>query len=457
VGVHHLVLLLQWTDAPSLSLSLCVQRITGSIETDLDDLQVAIYDDEDRFWNYVMNDKRCDCACKLSPAHTKQVYNVSATKDLSIPFTFEFSVHEHLRPRFWYVALARCVTGGDAFVPSFTQITEANFQKYYFSAWYELHMTQGDGSELPVHQQGMAVLYGIMTVLAGGAAVAQSAAARGLRQSESFHPIMRLLTIIVLFFAMANALLFAHLYVYAYNGVGVQVCEYAAKITLVFVRVGTMLLAMLVAKGWTINAITLDGQEQLTCLMISILGLYLSMAMWYLVWLDPASTLYIYDSWPGVGICALQLVVLAWFSTTILDTRAFEEAASKRRFFLHIGALFAAYIIALPVIVLIASVLSPWVHEKVVATLTSVVDIGVYSALIYLLWPSRAPKYFEVRGLHFEIVWDLRNLLTDIGCPLVCSACTRCRRRRKRPRFEINRVCRPKSFRDAARELKGFP
>lgn len=235
-----------------------------------------------------------------------------------------------------YVALARCVPGGDEYEPSFTQITESNFKKYYFSSWYNIHMTQADGSELPVQQQGMTIIYGLMTVLSAAAALVQTVAARGMRQSESFHPIMKLLTMVVFFFSVSNALLFFHFYVYQFTGVGVPLFEYSAKIMQVFVRVGTILLAMLIAKGWTINSVALEGQEKLSCLMASILGLYLSMAMWYLVWLDPASTLYIYDSWPGISICVMLLGVLVWFINTILDTRAYEEASGKRRFFLQV-------------------------------------------------------------------------------------------------------------------------
>lgn len=70
----------------------------------MSDLQLAIYDDEELFWDYVMRNDSCDCRCKVSPEHTKIVYNVSsmASSDLSIPFTFSFDIHEHLRPRFWY-------------------------------------------------------------------------------------------------------------------------------------------------------------------------------------------------------------------------------------------------------------------------------------------------------------------------------------------------------------------
>lgn len=64
----------------------------------------------------------------------------------------------------------------------------------------------------------------------------------------------------------------------------------------------------------------------------------------------------------------------------------------------QIGSLFAVYMLALPVIVLVASFLSPWVREKIVAALTTTIELCIYSALIYILWPSRAPRYFEVRA-----------------------------------------------------------
>lgn len=67
----------------------------------MQDLQLAIYDDEQLFWEYIMTNDDCDCYCKISPEHTKGVYNVTATTDLSLPFTFSFDIHEHLRPRFW--------------------------------------------------------------------------------------------------------------------------------------------------------------------------------------------------------------------------------------------------------------------------------------------------------------------------------------------------------------------
>lgn len=78
---------------------------------------------------------------------------------------------------------------------------------------------------------------------------------------------------------------------------------------------------------------------------------------------------------------------------------------------LQIAGLFSVYILALPVIVLIASFLSPWVREKTVAAITTSVELCIYVALVYLLWPSRAPRYFEVRKLCWFCIVDMVVIL----------------------------------------------
>ncbi|KAG3202817.1 hypothetical protein PC128_g2930 [Phytophthora cactorum] len=58
-------------------------------------------------------------------------------------------------------------------------------------------------------------------------------------------------------------------------------------------------------------------------------------------------------------------------------------------------AAFSVYFVALPIIVLVTSFLSPWVREKTVGAMTTSVHCFVYLSLIYMLWPTRTPRYFE--------------------------------------------------------------
>lgn len=111
---QHTLLSVSTTLTAKHAISYC-QRIAGEIETDVNGLQVAIYDDEALFWDFIMTESSCDCYCKVSSKHTKSVFNVTATTSHHVtPFSFSVDIHEHLRPRFWYVALARCVPGRDS-------------------------------------------------------------------------------------------------------------------------------------------------------------------------------------------------------------------------------------------------------------------------------------------------------------------------------------------------------
>ncbi|KAG3109975.1 hypothetical protein PI124_g15346 [Phytophthora idaei] len=82
------------------------------------------------------------------------------------------------------------------------------------------------------------------------------------------------------------------------------------------------------------------------------------------------------------------MCVLGWFINTILETQSYEQVSTKRHFFLM-------YFVALPIIVLVTSFLSPWVREKTMGAMTTSVHCFIYLSLIYMLWPTRTPRYFE--------------------------------------------------------------
>ncbi|KAF0689732.1 Aste57867_18843 [Aphanomyces stellatus] len=375
-----------------------VGEIHAQVRTPDDGVKLAIYDDQDEFWNFVTTDPACDCACKLSDAHTKAVFDIPRGMDAAGHiFTLNYTIREHLRPRFWYVALAKCVPHGDAFHPtSLADLTVSNFQKYYFTAWYNLHMLQSaTHSEVPVYQEDLDVVYFAVMLLSGGLLALQLRAAAQSRHMESFHPIIQLVTALVAVAFAANAALCVHFVAFTFNGMGAPLLLCLARVLQAMHRVGMLLLAMLVAKGWTINSITLDARHTLTTVMVIYFVLYLSLATWYLGFVDPSSTLYMYDSVPGVGICLLQLAVYAWFLVQLHATRAKEVCPAKRMFFFQMGLLFTVYILSLPVIVLVASVLSPWVREKIVESVTICIEWLTSAVLVYLLWPTRAPKYFD--------------------------------------------------------------
>ncbi|KAG9398558.1 hypothetical protein AC1031_014340 [Aphanomyces cochlioides] len=376
-------------------------KIVGNMHIEIrtpdDDVKLAIYDDEDEFWSFVTTNPNCDCQCKLSEAHTKAVFDVPRATHWNQTFKLDYGVREHLRPRFWYVALAKCVSDGERFHPSLADLSPATFLHFFFTAWYSLHMTQAvDGSEVPVYQEDLDVVYLFLTCLSGLVLLLQlhSAATSRLR-SESFHPIVQLLTFLVSLHFANNIALCLNFFSFAWNGIGSPLLLCLARVGQALNRVGMLLLAMLIAKGWTINSIHLEDRTLLTTVMVAILTLYLGLAGWYLGFVPPASTIYMFDSVPGFAICLLHFAVYIWFLRNICTTAAKEQTSDKRTFFFQMSLLFTFYILSLPMIVSIATFLSPWVRQKIVESVASCIEFTTLTVLVYFLWPSRAPHYFD--------------------------------------------------------------
>lgn len=104
--------------------------------------------------------------------------------------------------------------------------------------------------------------------------------------------------------------------------------------------------------------------------------------------------------------------------------------------------------IALPITVLIASFLSPWVREKTVAAISTSVDVCVYAALVYILWPSRAPHFFEVRSLQLSCARLSVEQFVVTGLSLISASILSPLRARKR--CCASKTSQPKSFNPSA-------
>jgi hypothetical protein len=74
-----------------------------------------------------------------------------------------------------------------------------------------------------------------------------------------------------------------------------------------------MLLLILLAKGWAISKTQITHKLLLTVVVSAFLLTYISMFIWQNVGRDPASTLYVYESAPGVIILILRCLAMLYF------------------------------------------------------------------------------------------------------------------------------------------------
>lgn len=74
-----------------------------------------------------------------------------------------------------------------------------------------------------------------------------------------------------------------------------------------------MLLLILLAKGWAISKTQISQKLILTIIVSAFLLMYISMFIWQNVGQDPASTLYVYESAPGIIILVLRCLAMGYF------------------------------------------------------------------------------------------------------------------------------------------------
>jgi len=124
---------------------------------------------------------------------------------------------------------------------------------------------------------------------------------------------------------------------------------------------------------------------------------YLTLFIWENVGVDPGSTLYIYQSPPGIIILVFRALTMLWFIWTLRATYTEENHPAKRTFYLWFGIACVGWFLALPLITIIAAgTPNAWNELKTVTILYVTSNAVALGGLQYLLWPSRASEYFQI-------------------------------------------------------------
>lgn len=297
------------------------------------------------------------------------------------PVTEHDRIIEKLTPRYWYAALVTC--------------------DIEVEATYTLTFLQADGSQEGVDQRGLFTLYLLMFFFWGLGSLAQAWASRWLWRARTFHPIVKLFTLSMVCWFLFVQCAMIHWAVFAGDGVGVPFLNALGHIFEIFGRVSFLLLAMLIAKGWTISSTQLTERAQLLGAVALVLVMYLVLAIWDLAGRNPATTSYTYDSAPGVIICIMHVIFMGWFAMRVSQSYQEEKHTEKRKFFMFFGALYSLWFLSLPFFAVVgAAVNAPW-RERTVDILVMVANCLWYGVLGFMLWPSRATTYFEIQTDQF--------------------------------------------------------
>eukprot|EP01133_Synstelium_polycarpum_P016644 gene16644-19775_t len=346
-----------------------------SVTSDNPNVRFYFYDDAVDSWNKVYKSKN-DCEWKSAMAFN----NTSQPNLDGSSHTYLFS--DPKRPHFWYIAAADCTGGSLEFSYKATFLNSGGLWSAQFSQ----------------DEHGLEALYLVYFFAFLALAAFSCYTGWALLRTQSYHPIVKLLTLSILLEFLSVFIILIHWGAYSHNGVGAkgllgfgEILDLAAQITLIFVLI-------LIAKGWAISRVTIDEKRIILGVMGGLSILYLIMFIWYKAGQDPASTVYMYDTVPGILLLIARSLSMVWFMWCGYNTYMEENHPAKRQFYLYFGIAFVVWFISLPFICIIASAVDAWVRAKTVTAFYVTFNAIGLTALSVLLSPSRASDYFTISG-----------------------------------------------------------
>lgn len=335
-------------------------------------MYLLLVDDEDGNWTDIYKHKhKLTCQEKLAKAHNLSI--VSGVPQYE-PF------RDPQRPHFWYFAAVQCGQQIDVKY-EFTFIQDST------SNWIR---------QFSFEEQGLEALYLVYFIFFLLGAVVHGYTIWTFMQTGSYHLLVRIFTSCVCLEGFSWFFYFIHYASYSSNGHGVPFLKGLGEFLDICAQIIFILLVVLIAKGWCISKTSIDNKLIVLAGLGVLVILYLSMFIWAHVGLDPASTLYIYQSAPGIIIIIVRVAAMMWFVWSIRGTYMEENNAAKRKFYVRFAFTFIFWFLVLPLITAIAGGIDPWVREKTVMALYVTFNFLFLVVIGVLLWPSRAGEYFQI-------------------------------------------------------------
>jgi len=340
-------------------------------------LYLMVYDDEKAHWRAAHRSWQT-LTCKEHLADASWAYRISP-----LPSNGHFNrtvfVSEKIRPRFWYFSFAACG------VQSFLKPVEYKI--------HALNMLMDGQREFGVDEEGslglQLLFFVVFTVFACGLRVTSALPGRG----ESFRarPLLRLLALSVVFSALGCIVMSVHYYFYMQDGIGVPPIEVCGVLLASISKATLSVLQLLTAKGWVLfySPHEIAWRRFTVCTLGCIIIASAACEIHGQYFHDWRTTLFLYESGPGLFILLLNIVLFVEASRSMYSTYWNEVSPEVREFYRTVSAAITVYYLTLPVICILAGVFNPWVRRKYIARTEIAARFLAMGLLAYCLRPSR--------------------------------------------------------------------
>jgi hypothetical protein len=357
-------------------------RLDGNLPL-VNKLHFAIFDDENQHWPRVRRDwDSLTCEDFREAANT---FYAVGPKLAAAPHEFHLTigVHEHVRPRFWYFTWINCGEG----LPN--------------SLSYELHAVnplQGSQAEFSMDRRNPVPVELIFMFLFAGV-FAVLLVLYNLPCDWRARPLLAVLQASATCSACSCLCLKVHNDVYARDGLGLALAEILGLLFACAAKALLAVIMFLLARGWSLIADNADASRRgfITIVFVGIIVLSVGCEIHGQFFHDQSTSLYLYQSWPGMFILALNLVLLGAASYLLYETYRKEASREVRAFYRLMAIANMSYFASLPLICMLAEFSHPWNRRKYVESAELTIRFAAIAFLLYCLWPTLLEERVPLR------------------------------------------------------------
>lgn len=370
----------------------------------LDTAELVLFYDEE--WLPIYDNTTMTCCEKVQHARItipfKSIADVMATSQFN--GSWKIQVSDSARAHIWWIFAAncpvnvssmQCCTCDPAKHGCDCQYSQGNVTDF----WWGGSLTQAETGlyhQVTYDRQTLFYLYlffGIVWLFGLAVNIYSSVV---LARRGAFHPIVRLFTATIVVFEFSLITQFIHHASYAKNGIGLPGLEGFGLFLDLVSDIIFMLLLVLLAQGWAVSRQGIEHRLAMLggALLFLVLDIILMFCMYFAV--SPMSTAFLFVTAPGIMLLVLRIAILAAFIVLIVRSATAELDPTKKRFYITLGGVYSVYFVSLPVIALISAVLPPYISYKITMWLYAFVKTGAFGAMLLLLMPATAEKYFAI-------------------------------------------------------------
>jgi len=351
-----------------------------------DSYVLVMYDDQDNSWPQIY-DTGLTCEQKTKGNYDRLQRTLILDADDTVDR--DIGVHQHIRPRWWWLYLANCAAyNNSAERANLTTIAYSLHFKQTTDAWLKV--------EVGSNEQGLSIMYSVYLALYVLLFAVQLYAYYVYTIQQYIHQVIKLLTATIGLQLFSVAFNFADWIIFTETGQHEIFFPIIASLCEILAATVFLLLLLVLAQGWTVSRFEVSYPKTIlaACCVVAIVQCVLY--IWLLIGLDEQTTTFKYNTVPQYVYGALFIVIGLFYLFECIKSYRAEPLSSKKHLYIALAAFFSIWFFWPLLRILVGDAFSPWTRDVAINSISLTINTIIYFIMMLLMYPTWAHQYFNL-------------------------------------------------------------